>query len=116
MTNEIRPKMRVPCVSVFACSDCHKWLASTLIGETDTARTLRTKHGPFGCRGKFIAAGATNSDCFSKTHAAEATACQRVAAPAAERSELCPECPRSVRFSMRRGQPRADKALESSRS
>src|SRR5579864_646073 len=69
-------------------------------GETDTARTHPTKHGPLGCRGKSIAAGATNSDCFYKTHAAGASSCQRVVPLAAERSVLCPVCPRCVRFSM----------------
>src|SRR6185437_4173201 len=69
-------------------------------GESDKARTLRTKHGPLGCRGKSSAAGLTKSDCSYKTHAAEATSCQRVVPPAAERSVLCPQCPRFVRFSM----------------
>src|SRR6185437_752760 len=66
-------------------------------GETDKARTLRTKHGPHGCRGKSSAAGLTKSDCFYKTHAAEASSCRRVAAPRSRAvralsavSALCP--------------------------
>src|SRR5690348_10935633 len=68
-------------VRVFDRTDCDHWLVSTLIGK-------RTKRGHSGqstdrsaAGGKSIAAVATNSDCFYKTHAAEATWCQRVAPP-----------------------------------
>src|SRR6185312_7408370 len=70
-------------------------------GETDKARTLRTKHGPLGCEGKKIAAGQPRAIAFYKTHTAEATSCsaspQEALSPTAERSVLCPQCPRFVR-------------------
>src|SRR5690348_17407334 len=38
--------------------------------QTCALPILRTKRGPLGCEGKSIAAGASNRDCFYKTHAA----------------------------------------------
>src|SRR5579872_4234482 len=59
----------------------------------DKARTARLQ-GEGNC------CGGNQKRLLVQTHAAEASSCQRVAARAAERSGLCPECPRCVRFSM----------------
>src|SRR6185437_8546378 len=53
---------------------------------TDTARTRPTKHGPLGCRGK--------------SRGGSALLPARCRLRAAERSVLCPKCPRCVRSSM----------------
>src|SRR5579872_2811951 len=44
------------------------------------------KAGPLGCMGKHVAAGQPTAIAVTKTHAAQATSCEHVAAPAAERS------------------------------
>src|SRR5690348_18063427 len=67
---------------------------------TDTARILRTKHGPLGCRGSQIAAGNQKRLLLQNTRGGSALLPARCRLRAAERSVLCPKCPRCVRSSM----------------
>src|SRR6185437_2136076 len=75
------------------------WLVSTHIvkrtqrGHTGQSRTARLQGEANCCGGK-------KSDCYYKTHAADATSCQRVAPPCSRAVRLCPACPRCVRFAM----------------
>ena len=90
MTNEIRPTMRVACVRVFDCSDCHKWLVSTLIEK----RTLRGHSGQSTDRsaaggGNALAGGRFGRVCFVKAIA--------VGCPAAINFPLQPNGPCFVR-------------------
>src|SRR6185437_2909918 len=73
------------------------WRNGQSADTADKARTARL-------RGEENCCGANKSDCFYKTHAAEATSCsaspQEALSPTAERSVLCPQCPRFVRVFM----------------
>jgi len=69
-------------------------------GETDTARTLRTKHGPLGCRGSQLLREHPTAIAFQKHTRRKRPPASALPRPAAERSVLCPKCPRCVRFSM----------------
>src|SRR5579872_4124778 len=72
-------------------------------GETDTARTERTKHGPLGCRaGNALRGGRFRRVCFVKAIAFW-SAQQRLTSPfsrAVRALSACPLCPRCVRFSL----------------
>src|SRR5579864_2957934 len=69
-------------------------------GETDTARTHRTKHGPLGCKETSSAAGQPTAIAFTKHTRRKRPPASPLPPPAAERSVLCRVCPRCVRFPM----------------
>jgi len=75
-------------------TDKTTWQASTH-EKTDKARTLRTKHGPLGCRGGIALARGRYRRVLSDSHFCFPPG---GTFPTAERSVLCPQCPCFVRF------------------